>query len=93
MVGDRPRTEAYRAAILASRHLFKDKVVLDIGAGTGQSSVLTHPHRRRHQQEPNAESLLHVTMSDDTVSCIWMVHLQTFVIQYIKWKLPLSGPL
>ena len=37
MVGDKPRTEAYRSAILASRHLFRDKVVLDIGAGTGQS--------------------------------------------------------
>ncbi|KAF0306644.1 putative protein arginine N-methyltransferase 6 [Amphibalanus amphitrite] len=34
MVGDKPRTEAYRAAIQASRHLFQDKVVLDIGAGT-----------------------------------------------------------
>ncbi|XP_043243819.1 probable protein arginine N-methyltransferase 6 isoform X2 [Amphibalanus amphitrite] len=39
MVGDKPRTEAYRAAIQASRHLFQDKVVLDIGAGTGILSL------------------------------------------------------
>jgi len=35
MLKDSIRTETYRSAILNNRHLFKDKVVLDIGCGTG----------------------------------------------------------
>merc|ERR1719410_1546905 len=35
MLRDEVRTEAFRAAILGNRELFKDKIVLDVGAGTG----------------------------------------------------------
>ncbi|KAM8717611.1 hypothetical protein ACLKA7_004328 [Drosophila subpalustris] len=35
MLKDRPRQEAYKNAILKNKELFKDKVVLDVGAGTG----------------------------------------------------------
>ncbi|EDV98989.1 probable protein arginine N-methyltransferase 6.1 [Drosophila grimshawi] len=35
MLKDRPRQEAYCNAILKNKDLFKDKVVLDVGAGTG----------------------------------------------------------
>lgn len=35
MLKDEVRTMAYRNAIMQNRHLFKGKVVLDIGCGTG----------------------------------------------------------
>uniref|UniRef100_T1GX56 type I protein arginine methyltransferase n=1 Tax=Megaselia scalaris TaxID=36166 RepID=T1GX56_MEGSC len=35
MLKDRPRQEAYFNAILKNKDLFKDKVVMDVGAGTG----------------------------------------------------------
>lgn len=39
MLKDRVRTDAYRRAILDNEHLFKDKVVMDVGAGTGILSM------------------------------------------------------
>jgi protein arginine N-methyltransferase 1 len=39
MLKDRVRTDAYCHAISQNRHLFKDKVVLDVGAGTGILSM------------------------------------------------------
>ncbi|GAB1600857.1 protein arginine N-methyltransferase 1-like, partial [Argonauta hians] len=35
MIKDKPRTLAYKQFIENNRHLFQDKVVLDVGAGTG----------------------------------------------------------
>eukprot|EP01064_Diplonema_japonicum_P014119 TRINITY_DN21647_c0_g1_i1.p1 TRINITY_DN21647_c0_g1~~TRINITY_DN21647_c0_g1_i1.p1 ORF type:complete len:355 (+),score=65.35 TRINITY_DN21647_c0_g1_i1:51-1067(+) len=35
MLKDRVRTSSYRDAIVNNKHLFKDKVVLDVGCGTG----------------------------------------------------------
>lgn len=35
MLRDRPRQEAYKNAIISNSALFKDKIVLDVGAGTG----------------------------------------------------------
>lgn len=39
MLNDQPRTDAYRHAINANKALFKDKIVIDVGAGTGILSV------------------------------------------------------
>lgn len=39
MLQDTIRTEAYQNAILGNPHLFKDKVVMDIGCGTGILSL------------------------------------------------------
>lgn len=39
MLKDTVRTLGYREAIYSSKHLFKDKVVLDIGCGTGILSM------------------------------------------------------
>jgi protein arginine N-methyltransferase 1 len=39
MLSDYIRTEAYQKAILDNKHLFKDKVVMDIGCGTGILSM------------------------------------------------------
>lgn len=33
MLQDKARTEAYRDVILKNEHLFKDKVVVDVGCG------------------------------------------------------------
>ncbi|GAA94110.1 uncharacterized protein L969DRAFT_16328 [Mixia osmundae IAM 14324] len=39
MLKDTVRTETYRNSILQNKHLFKDKVVLDVGCGTGILSL------------------------------------------------------
>jgi len=39
MLKDEVRTKSYRNSILNNRHLFKDKVVLDVGCGTGILSM------------------------------------------------------
>lgn len=36
MLKDAVRTDAYRDFIYGNKHIFKDKVVLDIGCGTGK---------------------------------------------------------
>ena len=35
MLKDQVRTLSYRNAIMNNRYLFKDKIVLEVGAGTG----------------------------------------------------------
>lgn len=39
MLEDKPRTLAYREAILSNKELFKGKTVLDVGAGTGRPNL------------------------------------------------------
>ena len=39
MLKDEVRTLTYRNAIYHNRHLFKDKVVMDVGSGTGILSM------------------------------------------------------
>ena len=39
MIRDNIRTNAYRQAILQNDHLFKDKIVMDVGCGTGILSL------------------------------------------------------
>lgn len=39
MVSDSPRTKAYADAINNNKHLFNDKIVMDVGAGTGILSL------------------------------------------------------
>ncbi len=39
MLKDEVRTMAYKNAIMKNGHLFKDKIVLDIGCGTGILSI------------------------------------------------------
>lgn len=39
MLKDHPRTQSYLSAIQQFSHLFKDKIVLDVGAGTGILSL------------------------------------------------------
>ena len=39
MMKDEVRTLTYRNAMYHNRHLFKDKIVLDVGSGTGILSM------------------------------------------------------
>jgi protein arginine N-methyltransferase 1 len=39
MIQDKARTTSYQNAILNNSHIFKDKIVMDIGAGTGILSL------------------------------------------------------
>lgn len=39
MIKDNVRTQTYQRAIMRNAHLFKDKVVLDVGCGTGILSL------------------------------------------------------
>jgi protein arginine N-methyltransferase 1 len=39
MLKDEVRTKSYRNAIMNNKHLFKDKVVLDVGCGTSILSL------------------------------------------------------
>lgn len=40
MLRDSPRNEAYRQAIVANKDYIQNKIVLDVGSGTGILSVL-----------------------------------------------------
>jgi hypothetical protein len=46
MLKDTVRTRAYQSAIMNNPHLFKDKVVLDVGCGTGILSMFAAKVRR-----------------------------------------------
>lgn len=48
MLRDFERTAAYRRAILRNRHLFKDKIVLDVGCGTGILSMFAASAGAKH---------------------------------------------
>jgi protein arginine N-methyltransferase 1 len=48
MLKDTVRTTAYRDAMLNNPHLFKDKVVLDVGCGTGVLSMFAAQAGARH---------------------------------------------
>lgn len=39
MIKDAKRTDAYLEAIIKNKDLFKDKIVMDVGAGTGILSI------------------------------------------------------
>ncbi|OXV09020.1 hypothetical protein Egran_03213 [Elaphomyces granulatus] len=48
MLKDEVRTKSYRDAIYQNRHIFKDKVVLDVGCGTGILSMFAVKAGARH---------------------------------------------
>jgi protein arginine N-methyltransferase 1 len=48
MLKDRVRTLAYRNAIMKNKHLFKDKIVLDVGCGTGVLSMFAAQAGAKH---------------------------------------------
>ena len=48
MLKDSIRTSAYRDSILHNKHLFKDKIVLDVGCGTGILSMFAAKAGAKH---------------------------------------------
>jgi len=48
MLKDQVRTRAYQRAILDNAHLFRDKVVLDVGSGTGILSMFAAQVRKTY---------------------------------------------
>ncbi|KAI9227268.1 MAG: S-adenosyl-L-methionine-dependent methyltransferase [Piptocephalis tieghemiana] len=48
MLKDEVRTNSYRNAIYLSKHLFKDKIVLDVGCGTGILSMFAASCGAKH---------------------------------------------
>lgn len=42
------RTLSYRASIYQNKHLFKDKIVLDVGCGTGILSMFAAKSGAKH---------------------------------------------
>ena len=48
MLKDEVRTMAYMRSIVKNKHLFKDKIVLDVGAGTGVLSMFAAQAGAKH---------------------------------------------
>jgi protein arginine N-methyltransferase 1 len=48
MLKDEVRTKSYRDSIYQNRHIFKDKVVLDVGCGTGILSMFAVKAGAKH---------------------------------------------
>ena len=48
MLKDEVRTLSYRSAIYNNKHLFKDKIVLDVGCGTGILSMFAAKAGAKH---------------------------------------------
>ena len=46
MLADQPRTTKYHSVILQNKESLKDKVILDVGCGTGIISLFCAPHAR-----------------------------------------------
>ena len=59
MLKDTVRTGSYRAAIVNNAHLFKDKLVLDVGCGTGILSMFAAKAGAKHVVGVRLVSCIH----------------------------------
>lgn len=77
MIKDTVRTDAYRDFIYDNKNLFKDKVVLDVGCGTGILSMFC--------AKAGAKQVIAVDNSDIILKAREIVHENGFddVIQYV----------
>lgn len=57
MLKDTIRTKSYKKAVVDNPELFKDKIVLDVGSGTGILSIFAGISRlKQHAVEPNTST-------------------------------------
>ncbi|KAI8981111.1 S-adenosyl-L-methionine-dependent methyltransferase [Pilobolus umbonatus] len=59
MLKDEVRTLSYRASIYNNKHLFKDKVVLDVGCGTGILSMFAAKSGAKHVYGIDMSNIIH----------------------------------
>jgi len=59
MLKDEVRTLGYRKAIIDNKHLFKDKIVLDVGCGTGILSMFAVKAGARHVYAVDCSDIVH----------------------------------
>ncbi|OAF69711.1 hypothetical protein A3Q56_02566 [Intoshia linei] len=80
MIKDHIRTDAYHEAISKNRHLFKDKIVLDVGCGTGILSLFA--------AKAGAKKVYAIDMSNIAESAMDIVRVNQMdkVITVIKTK-------
>lgn len=81
MIKDSVRTNAYRDSILDNKHLFKDKVVMDVGCGTGILSMFC--------AKAGAKKVYAIDYSDIVTQAKEIVKLNKYddVIDVIKTKI------
>lgn len=60
MLKDETRTLSYRNAIYRNRHLFKDKIVLDVGCGTGILSMFAARSGAKHVIGVDMSNIIHM---------------------------------
>ena len=58
MLKDEVRTRTYQSAILDNKHLFKDKIVLDVGCGTGILSMFAIQAGAKHCYGVDCSSII-----------------------------------
>jgi len=59
MLKDEVRTLSYRKAIIDNKHLFKDKLVLDVGCGTGILSMFAVKAGAKHVYAVDCSDIVH----------------------------------
>lgn len=59
MLKDQVRTLSYRKAILDNKHLFQDKIVLDVGCGTGILSMFAVQAGAAHVYAVDSSDIIH----------------------------------
>ncbi|KAI7900799.1 S-adenosyl-L-methionine-dependent methyltransferase [Cokeromyces recurvatus] len=59
MLKDEVRTLSYRASIYNNKHLFKDKIVLDVGCGTGILSMFAAKAGAKHVYGIDMSNIIH----------------------------------
>ena len=78
MIRDKPRTDAYRDAILNNAPYFKDKIVMDIGAGTGILSLFAKQAGAKKvyavEASPLADVLKEIVEINDEEGVIEVIH-------------------
>ena len=63
MLGDKVRTDAYRDFVYENKHLLADKVVLDVGCGTGILSMFCAKAGAKHVYAVDNSGIIQKAMS------------------------------